>query len=513
MVRPKTAVAKGPSLAVVNKSKNQRLSSAERSAYFARREAAKVLRSVLQGDARRRALGSIKTLVYNPSVRNKKATFALVCQTLKHLPIIKDVLEAANILNSKWKRQLELVYIIIYDILFGKEISLAGDAEKFLTLRKEAIQSALARLLVRRKAKRIEDLVALYQTPDVSKPRYVRVNTLKMDVDSAVLELGKQFMVQKDDMVPDLLILPPGCDLHAHSLVTNGSVFLQGKASSMVAAALAPEPGWKVLDACSAPGNKTVHLAALMKGKGKIIACELNKERVKRLEETIRLSGAANIEVLNGDFLKLDPKDPAYSEVRAILLDPSCSGSGTAANRLDHLLPSHTAGHSADFNGSERLNKLAAFQKKALEHALSFPAVERVVYSTCSIDQIENEDVVQSLLPLAISYGFQLATPFPKWLRRGLPVFDGSEHLLRTDVIEDKEGFFIALFVRKDMVNGCEKPTTERHTKANLNASKKNYVAPILYNRMFTMMSHCRQRSVSLNTKSHSSDSLFHVTL
>ncbi|KAK0571180.1 hypothetical protein LWI29_012157 [Acer saccharum] len=413
MVRPKTAVAKGPSLAVVNKSKNQRLSSAERSAYFARREAAKVLRSVLQGDARRRALGSIKTLVYNPSVRNKKATFALVCQTLKHLPIIKDVLEAANILNSKWKRQLELVYIIIYDILFGKEISLA------------------ARLLVRRKAKRIEDLVALYQTPDVSKPRYVRVNTLKMDVDSAVLELGKQFTVQKDDMVPDLLILPPGCDLHAHSLVTNGSVFLQGKASSMVAAALAPEPGWKVLDACSAPGNKTVHLAALMKGKGKIIACELNKERVKRLEETIRLSGAANI------------------EVRAILLDPSCSGSGTAANRLDHLLPSHTAGHGADFNGSERLSKLAAFQKKALEHALSFPAVERVVYSTCSIDQIENEDVVQSLLPLAISYGFQLATPFPKWLRRGLPVFDGSEHLLRTDVVEDKEGFFIALLSEK----------------------------------------------------------------
>lgn len=60
-----------------------RLSSAERSAYFARREAAKVLRLVLQGDAWRRAVGSIKSLVYSPSVRNKKATFALVCQTLK----------------------------------------------------------------------------------------------------------------------------------------------------------------------------------------------------------------------------------------------------------------------------------------------------------------------------------------------------------------------------------------------------------------------------------------------
>jgi len=59
------------------------LKGAERSAYFARREASKVLKTVLEGDAKRRALASIKTLVYHPSVRNKKATFALICQTLK----------------------------------------------------------------------------------------------------------------------------------------------------------------------------------------------------------------------------------------------------------------------------------------------------------------------------------------------------------------------------------------------------------------------------------------------
>lgn len=51
----------------------------------------------------------------------------------------------------------------------------------------------------------------------------------------------------------------------------------------------------KVLDACSAPGNKTIHLAALMRDKGKIVACELNKQRVHRLEDTIRLSGASSI--------------------------------------------------------------------------------------------------------------------------------------------------------------------------------------------------------------------------
>lgn len=60
-----------------------RFSGAERSALFARREAANVLRSVLRGDAERRAVASIKSLVFSPNVRNKRATFALVCETLK----------------------------------------------------------------------------------------------------------------------------------------------------------------------------------------------------------------------------------------------------------------------------------------------------------------------------------------------------------------------------------------------------------------------------------------------
>ncbi|RZC15162.1 putative 28S rRNA (cytosine-C(5))-methyltransferase isoform B [Glycine soja] len=394
---------------------------AERSAYFARREAAKVLKVILEGDAKRRALASIKSLIYQPSVRNKKATFALICQTLKHLPIIKDVLEAASILNTKWKRQRELIYIIVYDILLGQAVSLVGDAEKYLMRHQDALRSTLKQLLLQRNVKTVKQLIALHQVPDISVPRYVRVNTLKLDVDSALLELQKKYSVQKDNLLPDLLILPPGTDLHDHPLVKNGSIFLQGKASSMAAPALSPEPGWEVLDACAAPGNKTVHLAALMKRK--------------------------DIQVLNDDFLNLNPKDPSYSKVKAILLDPSCSGSGTAASRLDHLLPSKAAGQDADM---ERLNKLATFQRKALQHALLFPAVERIVYSTCSINQIENEDVIKSVLPIAESNGFQLAKPFPGWECRGLPVFEGSECLVRTDPAKHGEGFFIALFTRKD---------------------------------------------------------------
>lgn len=457
----------------------------DRSAYFARREAAKVLRSVLHGDARRRAVGSIKSLVYSPTIRNKKATYALVCQTLKYLPIIKDILVAANVLSGKWKRQGELIYIITYDILFGQEGSVVGDAEKFVLLKKDALQSALAQILKRKGVKNIKDLMtssissSSFPASDVPKPRYVRINTLKMDVESALLELRKQYEVREDDTVHGLLILPPGADLHNHPLVKNGSVFMQGKASSMVALALGPKPEWEVIDACAAPGNKTVHLAALMKGKGKIIACELNKERVQRLEDNVKLAGATNVKVKHDDFLNLNPEDPSYSKVCAILLDPSCSGSGTVVDRLDHLLPSYSAG-DPDPSDMNRLRKLAAFQKKALEHALCFPAVERIVYSTCSIHQIENEDVVNSVLPFASTRGFQLATTFPQWPQRGLPTFDGSQHLLRTNLVEDKEGFFIALFVRKNK-HQLEQPTktVEKSTDTKVRRKKKRVNYPI----------------------------------
>lgn len=86
--KPKKTTTMMTTTTTKNNNNNRFRGSAEgRSAYFARREAANVLKKVLQGDARRRAVGSIKTLVYAPSVRNKKATFALVCETLKCMEI------------------------------------------------------------------------------------------------------------------------------------------------------------------------------------------------------------------------------------------------------------------------------------------------------------------------------------------------------------------------------------------------------------------------------------------
>ena len=70
---------------------------------------------------------------------------------------------------------------------------------------------------------------------------------------------------------------------------------MQGKASCMPACALNPCKGWKVLDCCAAPGNKTTHLAALVGAEGSVIAFEKDQRRFDTLERTIARCKASNV--------------------------------------------------------------------------------------------------------------------------------------------------------------------------------------------------------------------------
>uniref|UniRef100_A0A672UFG2 SAM-dependent MTase RsmB/NOP-type domain-containing protein n=1 Tax=Strigops habroptila TaxID=2489341 RepID=A0A672UFG2_STRHB len=98
---------------------------------------------------------------------------------------------------------------------------------------------------------------------------------------------------------------------------------------------------------------------------------------------------------------------------------------------------------------AERLQALAGFQRKVLSHALSFPALQRLVYSTCSLHREENEDVVGAVLQERGS-AFRLVDAFPCWPCRGLAAFPGAESCLRASAADTlTHGFFVAVLERR----------------------------------------------------------------
>ncbi len=178
-----------------------------------------------------------------------------------------------------------------------------------------------------------------------------------------------------------------------------------------------------------------------------------------------KLTGATNLDLSNQDFLKVNPMEEKFCDVHYILLDPSCSGSGIVS-RLNHLT------NDDQSDSQDKLESLARVQTALLSHALSFPNVNRVIYSTCSVHRRENEEVVKEALDSHPE--FQLEWALPSWKNRGIWNKDHTDAgknpsdsmsfdfqaCLRAVPKEDLTiGFFVALFERKDSsINKKESP-------------------------------------------------------
>ncbi|KAI9357280.1 S-adenosyl-L-methionine-dependent methyltransferase [Zopfochytrium polystomum] len=411
--------------------------------------------------------GTIKSLVFSKDVADsdKKRMFALVCETLKYKEVLGQIIRASEFGQAKPKIQWNLALVLVYDFLFGERLSGAGPYKAVLLKHKPRLQAELARLKIKRKVTKNEELVPEHIRNAVVLPRYVRVNTIKLTVDKAIVEFRlsgyrlvdscdfrdlspKSFF--QDAHIPEIFVFPSNADFHEHTLYLNGSIILQDKASCFPAYILSPPPHSVAIDACAAPGNKTSHLSAIMQNTGTIFAFDQDRRRLQTLERLTHRAGCKNIVPKHVDFLTVNPKDPDYEKVEYILLDPSCSGSGIV-RRLDHLInPGDEAGEQEnEASDPGRVRALADFQLSALLHAFKFPSVKRVVYSTCSKHREENEDVVHRAL--SQQQTFRLAHGvFPAWRRRGLPGSDGHEELVRTEPRDDLViGFFVALFERQ----------------------------------------------------------------
>jgi 16S rRNA (cytosine967-C5)-methyltransferase len=129
----------------------------------------------------------------------------------------------------------------------------------------------------------------------------------------------------------DTIVVEGPFDALAHPGYAAGAFTPQSRASQLVAPLLGPRPGERVLDLCAAPGGKTTHLAALMEGRGEVVAVERHPGRARALRATAARMRAENVRIVCADAKELGG-DERFDRV---LLDPPCSGLGTLRGHPD----------------------------------------------------------------------------------------------------------------------------------------------------------------------------------
>jgi 16S rRNA (cytosine967-C5)-methyltransferase len=178
-------------------------------------------------------------------------------------------------------------------------------------------------------------------------------------------------------------------------LLAEGKLYIQDPATRHSVELLNPQPGEKILDACAAPGGKAFLIAAALGGGAGLTCTDSNEKRLPRLEENLSRLHIQADEISVHDWRKPAP-ERFHGAFDAILLDVPCSNTGVIRRRVDvrwRLQPSD-------------IDDLAVIQTEILNNAL--PCLKpggRIVYSTCSIEDAENTDLVKAF---AVTHGLKL---------------------------------------------------------------------------------------------------------
>jgi 16S rRNA (cytosine967-C5)-methyltransferase len=259
----------------------------------------------------------------------------------------------------------------------------------------------------------------------------VRANRLRTDGAAVIERLAAEGVeARADTLAPEAVVIENPYDVHRSPLFADGLVMPQSRGSMLVARAVDPRPGERLLDLCAGPGAKTTHLAALMRGRGEVVAVEGDPGRADAIAGNAKRLGASAVRVVVGDAA-----EPAFGEnYDRVLVDPPCSDLGTLQSRPDvrwRKTPEQVAG-------------LRALQHRILGAAAAAVRVGgRLVYSTCTISTSENERLVQEFLDKSANFrvcdlrGWQprLSASVPGFLQT-LPHRDGTD------------GFFVAALER-----------------------------------------------------------------
>ena len=266
----------------------------------------------------------------------------------------------------------------------------------------------------------------------------LRVNTIKYNIQELMKYLReKNIKFERVSWYNDALIIKNVNEKEIQKLdiYEKGYIYLQSLSSMIPPLVLNPKQGENVLDLTAAPGSKTTQMAAMMKNDGHILANELDKIRCDRLQYNVEKQGANIVEVINNRGEKVGEE---YQErFDKVLLDAPCSGEG-------RFLGNNVGTYR---NWSKRtVRELAKLQKKLFKSAYTALKPNGVmVYSTCTLNRDENENVLQwaienfnvKLLDINIDFKEKM-----QGFNDGLD--DSINKSIRILPSKNMEGFFVA---------------------------------------------------------------------
>ncbi|TSD88157.1 RsmB/NOP family class I SAM-dependent RNA methyltransferase [Mycobacterium sp. KBS0706] len=269
-------------------------------------------------------------------------------------------------------------------------------------------------------------------------PLDLRVNELRGTRDEVVqtLAAGKLDVVATP-LSPLGIRVKGRPQLGRHPAFQSGLIEVQDEGSQLIALLVDARPGQQVVDFCSGAGGKALALAARMKGKGRVVACDVSKGRLDRGKERLRRAGIDNVE----PRLLENERDRWVKKQRGkfdrVLVDAPCSGTGAWRRNPD-----------ARWRPME-LERLLGVQREILDSAarLAKPDGGRVIYATCSLLREENEAQVEGFLAAHPDYRLvPVETVWDEAVGTGPAPTSGMLRL--SPAANGTDGFFVAVLER-----------------------------------------------------------------
>ena len=279
------------------------------------------------------------------------------------------------------KKQRTIINAMLRTATRQRSDLLARTEAQPLFIRTSHPQFLVERWLQHFGAKQAEKLCEWNNLP---APVYARINFLRIDRTEFLGAYPESRPVCDNPNFVEVNSLPSAA-------LERGHCYIQDLSTGIACQLLDPKPGERILDACTAPGGKTGYVAQLMENAGTIVACDRDPDRLEISKENMARLGVSIAHILRHDWSRdrVRPEIESVAPFDRILIDAPCTNTGVMRRRVD-------------LRWRLRRTDFGRMQQRQIEIVRRLIPLLKLhgvlVYSTCSLEPEENEDVVRRIL-------------------------------------------------------------------------------------------------------------------